>query len=243
MDIWLDTANISEIERWAWLIDGVTTNPSLLSKEGLKFREMVDRITNVVKCPVSVEATSDDADGMIREGREFSKWAPNIIVKIPMTAEGMKAVKALSRDGIKTNVTLVFSVSQAALAAKCGATYVSPFVGRVDDLLRKKAGMAFEKESYFPCGGLLKDGTRCDDSGTLSGVDLVRKILQAYKAYGMSTMVVAASIRNARQAAELMTEGSDVLTIPPAVLEKMFVHPKTDEGIESFRNDWAKVKK
>jgi transaldolase len=185
---------------------------------------------------------SDDAEGMAREGREFAKWAQNIVVKIPMSAEGLKAVRMLSREGIKTNVTLVFTVSQAVIAAKCGATVVSPFAGRVDDHIRKKAGIDSGKSDYFPRNGISKGGSVCDDDGVVSGVDLVARIVKAFREYGLRTRVVSASIRNARQAAELIDAGSDILTVPPHVLEGMLRHPKTDEGIELFKSDWKKVK-
>src|SRR3989337_4335787 len=136
MKFFIDTANIQEIKKaneWG-LVDGVTTNPSLVSKEGRGFKELVKEICSIVDGPISAEAVSLDADGMIKEARELSKIHKNIVVKIPMTAEGLKAVKVVSKEGIKTNVTLVFSPSQALLAAKAGATYVSPFVGRLDDI-------------------------------------------------------------------------------------------------------------
>jgi transaldolase len=238
MEIWLDTASVQEIRKWSWFADGVTTNPSLISGESGGFRETIGNIIKSVKGCISVEVTSEDCEGMVSQAREFSRWAPNIVVKIPMTEEGMKAVKVLCSMGIKTNVTLVFSLPQAMAAAGCGATFVSPFAGRVDDHIRKKAGLSFEKSDYFPM-----EGIGHSDDGTVSGVDLVRRIITAYRNYGMKTRVVAASIRNRRQAAELVSAGADILTVPPEVLADMFRHEKTDEGLEIFRKDWSRVKK
>ncbi len=133
MKLYLDTANVGEIRELAWLIDGVTTNPTLVSREGRPFREVLREICALVRGPVSAEVLSLETDGMVREARELAALAPNVVVKIPMTEAGLKAVQALAREGIKTNVTLVFSANQALLAAKAGATYVSPFVGRIDD--------------------------------------------------------------------------------------------------------------
>lgn len=149
MKIFIDTADISEIKKYLEVIDGVTTNPSLILKSGRNFKEVTNEILKLVDGPVSVEAISLDTDGMIKEGREFSKWSDNVVVKIPMTIEGVKAVKQLSSEGIKTNVTLIFSANQALLAAKAGATYVSPFVGRLDDIGKNGMDVISEIKEIF----------------------------------------------------------------------------------------------
>ena len=214
MKIFIDTANIGEIKKFSemGIIDGVTTNPTLIAREGLKFGELINKIVDIIKGPVSVEVISLDADGMIREARQLSKIASNIVVKIPMLAEGIKAVNILSQEGIKTNVTLVFSANQALLAAKAGATYVSPFIGRLDD--RGHVGM-----------------------------DVVRETLEIFRNYNFKTEVIVASIRHPIHVIEAAKAGAHVATVPPDVLEKMFKHPLTDEGIQRFQNDWKKVEK
>jgi len=214
MKIFIDTANIGEIKKFSemGIIDGVTTNPTLIAREGLKFGELINKIVDIIKGPVSVEVISLDADGMIREARQLSKIASNIVVKIPMLAEGIKAVNILSQEGIKTNVTLVFSANQALLAAKAGATYVSPFIGRLDD--RGHVGM-----------------------------DVVRETLEIFRNYNFKTEVIVASIRHPIHVIEAAKAGAHVATVPPDVLEKMFKHPLTDEGIQRFQNDWKKIEK
>lgn len=212
MKIFIDIANIEIIKKFSemGLIDGVTTNPTLVSREKMKFNTLVNEIVKIVSGPVSVETVSLDVKGMVREARQLSKIASNIVVKIPMTPEGLKAIKILKREGIKTNVTLVFSANQALLAAKAGATYVSPFIGRLDD--RGQVGM-----------------------------DIVREILEIFKNYNFETEVIVASIRHPIHVIEAAKAGAHVATIPPPVLEKMFKHPLTDEGIQRFLEDWKKV--
>ncbi len=212
MKIFIDIANIEIIKKFSEMgvIDGVTTNPTLVSRENMKFNNLVNEIVKIVSGPVSVETVSLDVEGMVREARQLSKIASNIVVKIPMTPEGLKATKILKREGIKTNVTLVFSANQALLAAKAGATYVSPFIGRLDD--RGQVGM-----------------------------NIVREILEIFKNYNFETEVIVASIRHPIHVIEAAKAGAHVATIPPPVLEKMFKHPLTDEGIQRFLEDWKKV--
>jgi transaldolase len=213
MQIFLDTANIDQIRTAAsWgVIDGVTTNPTLVSQEkGKSFQEIIKEIISIVKGPISVEAISLKAEEMIKEAREFSSWAPQIVIKIPLTKEGLKAVKTVSAEKIKTNVTLVFSPNQALLAAKAGATYVSPFIGRLDDVSQ--------------------EGAR--------DLELMVKI---FKKYNFSTQIIAASVRHPIHVVNAALMGCDIATVPFNVLEKMFNHPLTDIGIERFLKDWEKV--
>src|SRR3989304_9845619 len=212
MKIFIDVANVKVIKKFSkmGIIDGVTTNPTLIAKEGTNFNDLVNEIVKIVNGPVSVEGISLDGEGMVTEAKQLSRIAPNVVIKIPMTFEGLKATKILSGEGIKTNVTLVFSANQALLAAKAGATYVSPFIGRLDD--RGHVGM-----------------------------DVVREILEIYKNYSFKTEVIVARIRHPIHVIEAAKAGAHVATIPPDVLEKMFKHPLTDEGIQRFLEDWKKV--
>ncbi|MBQ7371265.1 MAG: fructose-6-phosphate aldolase [Blautia sp.] len=210
MKLFIDTANVEDIRKAneMGVICGVTTNPSLIAKEGRDFKEVVSEITGIVDGPVSgeVKATTVDAQGMIREGREIAAIHPNMIVKIPMTAEGLKAVKVLSSEGIKTNVTLVFSVNQALLAARAGATYVSPFVGRLDDI-------------------------------NMSGIELIRDIAEVFAIHKIKTEIISASIRNTTHVSESALAGANIATVPYKVIEQMTKHPLTDQGIEKFQAD------
>ncbi|GAB6188785.1 fructose-6-phosphate aldolase [Marinitoga arctica] len=212
MKIFLDTANIEEIrtaKNWG-IIDGVTTNPTLVSKEGnIDFETRVKEICEVVKGPVSAEVVSMDYENMVKEARHLASLSEYVVVKIPMTQDGIKAVKTLSSEGIKTNVTLIFSPLQALLAAKAGATYVSPFIGRIDDIGNQ-------------------------------GLDLIEEILQIYYNYDFDTQIIAASVRHPYHVVEVAKMGCDVATIPFGVLQKLFFHPLTDKGIERFNEDWRK---
>ncbi len=214
MKFFIDTANVEEIKKAndMGVICGVTTNPSLIAKEGRDFNEVIREITSIVDGPISgeVKATTEDAEGMIREGREIAKIHPNMVVKIPMTVEGLKATNVLSKEGIKTNVTLIFNVNQAILAANAGATYVSPFLGRLDDI-------------------------------SVRGVDLIREIAQVFEIYGYETEIIAASIRNPIHVTDCALAGADIATIPYKVIEAMTKHPLTDAGIEKFKNDYIAV--
>ena len=218
MKIFIDTANTDEIrEAASWgVLSGVTTNPSLIAKEGKDFKAVVKEITEIADASpsnivsISAEVLSDDAEGMIKEAHELVQIHDVITIKVPMTEEGIKAVSILSKEGIKTNVTLIFSPNQALLAARAGASFVSPFVGRMDDIANDGAG-------------------------------LVAEIAEIFEIYGIETEIIAASIRTPKDVSECAKAGSDIATIPFAVLKKMFKHPLTDKGIQQFKDDWAKV--
>ena len=215
MKFFIDSANVDDIRKAneMGVICGVTTNPSLIAKEGRDFNEVIREITSIVDGPISgeVKATTTDAEGMIAEGRQIAAIHKNMIVKIPMTAEGLKAVKVLSGEGIKTNVTLVFSVNQALLAARAGAAYVSPFLGRLDDINE-------------------------------NGAELIEKIVQAFDLAGdIDTKIIAASIRNALHVTECALAGADIATVPYKILMQMTKHPLTDAGIIKFQNDYRAV--
>lgn len=210
MKIFLDTADIEEIKRAKkiGIIDGVTTNPTLMKKAGVKnIKQTIKDICNIVKGPVSVEAISTNTEEIMKEAEMLAAYSKNIAVKIPVTEYGLEAVKGLSVKGIKTNVTLVFSTNQALLAAKAGADYVSPFVGRLDDIGQ-------------------------------NGMGLVKDILKVYKNYHFKTEVIAASIRNANHVAEAAKIKAHIVTVPYKILEEMFKHELTDKGIEKFLEDY-----
>ena len=214
LEIYIDTADVAQIKKY-WdmgIIDGVTTNPSLIAKSGRNFWEVIDEITNIVKGPISVEALSSSAKDLVEEAKQIVKHGDQIVVKIPMTAEGLKATKQLTELGIKTNVTLVFSAAQGLLAAKAGATYVSIFLGRLDDRGHE-------------------------------GLDVVYELAQIFENYDLPSKIIAASIRHPRHVIESAKAGTDVATIPPDILDKMLVHPLTDEGLRIFAKDWEKVQK
>ena len=211
MKFFIDTANIDEIREASEMgvICGVTTNPSLIAKEGRDFAEAIKEIVQVVDGPVSgeVKATTTDAEGMIAEGRQIAGIHPNMVVKIPMTSEGLKAVKVLSAEGIKTNVTLIFTAAQALLAANAGATYVSPFIGRLDDISE-------------------------------DGMEPVRTIADIFSLYDISTEIIAASVRSPGHVTQAALAGADIATVPYKVIIQMLKHPLTDQGIEKFRKDY-----
>jgi transaldolase len=214
MKFFLDSASLKDIgwARQAGLIDGVTTNPSLLAKQAgdLDPRDVLKEICSLVEGPVSAEVVAVDAAGMLREGRELAKIADHIVVKIPMLEEGMVAVRQLTAEGIRTNVTLCFSSVQCLIAAKAGATYVSPFVGRLDDVGQ-------------------------------DGMDVIREARQIFDNYAIETEILAASMRHPRHVADAAMIGADVATIPPDVLRKLLLHPLTDRGLDQFLSDWAKL--
>ena len=214
MKFFIDTANVEDIKRAndMGVICGVTTNPSLIAKEGRDFKQVIKEITSIVDGPISgeVKATTVDAEGMIREGREIAAIHPNMVVKIPMTVEGLKAVKVLSSEGIKTNVTLIFTANQALLAAEAGASYVSPFLGRLDDINQP-------------------------------GIELVRTIAEIFSIYGYETEIIAASVRNPIHVTDCALAGADIATVPYKVIEQMTKHPLTDQGIEKFQADYKAV--
>ena len=212
MKIFLDTDNLEEIqEASSWgIIDGVTTNPSLVAREkDVDFFGLLKSITHVVPGPVSGEVIGLQADQMIKEGEALAKIAPNMVIKIPMTIEGLKAVSALSKKNIPTNVTLIFSVPQALLAAKSGATYVSPFIGRLDDIGE-------------------------------NGIQLVRDIAEMFKIHNISTEIIAASVRNAEHVTRAALAGAHIATLPFPLLQELTKHNLTDTGIEKFLADWEK---
>ena len=215
MKFFIDTANVEDIRKAndTGVICGVTTNPSLIAKEGRIFEDVIAEIASIVDGPISgeVKATTEDAESMIAEGREIAKIHPNMVVKIPMTIEGLKACKALSREGIKTNVTLIFTANQALLAARAGATYVSPFLGRLDDI-------------------------------SVAGIELVRSISEMFKQYeDIYTQIIAASVRNPIHVNDCAMAGAHIATVPYGVIEQMVKHPLTNEGIEKFKADYKKV--
>ncbi len=213
MKFFIDTANIDEIKEAEamGILDGVTTNPSLIARESGDFKEILTEITKIVDGPISGEVVALDYDGMMKEAKELAAIHENIVVKIPLIKEGIKAVKSLTSMGIKTNVTLCFSPAQAILAAKAGATYISPFVGRLDDI------------SHV-------------------GMDLVEQIAQIYANYEYETEIIVASIRNPLHIIESGLIGADIVTVPLKVIEQLFKHPLTDNGIEKFLADWNKGK-
>lgn len=209
MKLFIDTANTEEIRQANDLgvICGVTTNPSLIAKEGLVFEEVIKEITSIVDGPISAEVVSLEAPKMVEEALELVKIHSNIVIKIPMTTEGLKATKILSSKGIKTNVTLIFSAAQALLAARAGATYVSPFVGRLDDIGQ-------------------------------TGMDLVSDIAEIFDIHGITTEIIAASIRSPLHVIDAAKAGADIATVPYGVILQMTKHPLTDNGIERFMKDW-----
>ena len=214
MKFFIDTANVEDIKKAnnMGIICGVTTNPSLIAKEGRDFNQVIAEIASIVDGPISgeVKATTVDAEGMIAEGREIAKIHKNMVVKIPMTVEGLKATKVLASEGIKCNVTLIFSANQALLAARAGAAYVSPFLGRLDDISQP-------------------------------GIDLIRTIADIFAVHGLDTEIIAASVRNPIHVTDCALAGADIATVPYSVLEQMTKHPLTDQGIEKFKKDYEAV--
>jgi transaldolase len=214
MKFFIDTANIDEISEAASLgiLDGVTTNPTLLAREKGKgdFKDILKRICEIVQGPVSAEVIGHDADAMVEEGRKLAKIDKHIVIKVPLTREGLKAIGRFKREDIKTNATLVFSPTQAILAAKAGASFLSPFVGRLDD------------------------ASHC-------GMDLIRQIVTIYDNYDFETEVIVASVRNPLHVIDAALAGADVVTIPFKVIEQMIRHPLTDAGVKAFLEDWQKL--
>jgi transaldolase len=218
MKFFIDTANLQEIKEAhaIGVLDGVTTNPSLIAKEGIstraEFQSHIEAICELVQAPVSAEVIATDTSAMVAEARTLAKLSPHVVVKIPMTTDGLRAVKQLTEEGIKTNVTLIFSPLQALMAAKAGATYVSPFVGRLDDVAHQ-------------------------------GMDLVNQILEIYSNYLFETEIIVASIRNPLHVLEAAKMGADIATIPLKVIEQLVRHPLTDIGLANFLKDWQKVER
>lgn len=218
MKIFLDTANLESIRKFndMGLLDGITTNPSLMSKEGGNPKDIMEEITKIIKGDVSLEVVSTEYSGMIEEGKRLRQYGENVVVKVPMTPDGLKACKHLTSEGIPVNVTLIFSPNQALLAAKSGAKYVSPFIGRLDDI--GKDGM-----------NLIRD---------------IKKIFDNYKDKDddFKAQILVASIRHPIHVIDAAKIGAHVVTLPPAVLDKMLQHPLTDIGLENFLSDWKKLK-
>ena len=214
MRFFIDTANVDEIRmaNEMGIICGVTTNPSLIAKEGRDFKQVIEEIASIVDGPISgeVKATTTHAEGMIKEGREIAAIHPNMVVKIPMTVEGLKAVKVLNAENIPTNVTLVFSAAQALLAARAGASYVSPFLGRLDDI-------------------------------SMPGINLIEDIMDIFQMHGIETEIIAASVRNPIHVIDCARAGADIATVPYKVLVQMTQHPLTDQGIDKFKKDYLAV--
>ena len=213
MKIFLDTANLESIRKFndMGLLDGITTNPSLMSKEGGNPKDGMAEITKIIKGDVSLEVVSTDHTGMVEEGKRLREYGDHVVVKVPMTPEGLKACKTLSSEGIPVNVTLVFSANQALLAAKSGAKYVSPFIGRLDDIGK-------------------------------DGMNLIKEIKEIFSNYNFGTEILVASIRHPMHVVDAAKIGADVVTLPPAVLDKMLNHPLTDIGLKNFLADWEKLK-
>jgi len=213
MEFFLDTADVDEIrEIAAWgILDGVTTNPSLIKKSGRDFKEVVGEIAGICSGPISAEVTAMDTPGMLQQARQLKAELPsNVIIKIPCTPEGLAATKVLTEEGVDTNVTLIFSASQALMAAKAGATYVSPFIGRIDD-------------------------TGHD------GMNLIAEIMETWEKYDVSTKVLAASIRHPTHVLQCMQLGAHTATMPAKIFRQLMKHPLTDKGLEGFMRDWAEV--
>ncbi|HKZ77640.1 MAG TPA: fructose-6-phosphate aldolase [Pyrinomonadaceae bacterium] len=212
MKFFLDTANLNEIREAAALgiADGVTTNPTLISKEGgVDFKQHIAAICEIVQGPVSAEVTTNEKDEMLRQGREYAKIAPNVVIKCPLTREGLKATRQLSSEGIRVNVTLCFSAAQAILAAKAGASFISPFLGRLDDIGE-------------------------------NGLALLADIVEIYRNYDWETQVLAASLRHPVHVIEAARIGADIATMPFKVIELLFNHPLTEKGQAQFLADWHK---
>ena len=214
MKFFIDTAKVEDIKKASdmGVICGVTTNPSLISKEERVLEEVLREITAIVDGPISgeVKATTTDAEGMIAEGKSIAAIHPNMVVKIPMTAEGLKACKVLAEEGIKVNMTLIFTANQALLAARAGAAYVSPFLGRLDDI-------------------------------SVRGIDLIREISEMFSIADLDTEIIAASVRNPIHVTDCALAGADIATVPYKVIEQMIKHPLTDQGIEKFQADYRAV--
>ena len=214
MKIFLDTANLESIKKFndMGLLDGITTNPSLMSKEGGNPKDGMAGITKIIQGDVSLEVLSTEYSGMVEEGRKLRNYGKNVVVKVPMTPDGLKACKILTSENIPVNVTLIFSSNQAVLAAKAGAKYVSPFIGRLDDIGH-------------------------------DGMQLIKEIKTIFSNYDFKTQILVASVRHPLHVIEAAKIGADVVTLPPAVLDKMLGHPLTEIGLKNFLADWEKLKK
>ena len=263
MKIFIDSADLDEIqEGYDWgVVDGITTNPSLLKKavekrihagEQIDLKAYLTRILEIAgNTPVSLEVTEFTAKGMIEQGKRlhklFNPVAGNVYIKIPVNPafnaednthfDGIMAIRELATDGIPVNSTLIFTPEQALLAAKAGAKFVSPFAGRIDDDLRMNADFKFDKTEYYPAAGMEIEGMVLEDSGIVSGIDLVEQCVQIIEQYGFDTEVLAASLRNPRQVRESALVGAHIATLPLDVIKDMLKHHKTFEGMELFTAD------
>ena len=263
MKIFVDSAELKEIKlAYDWgIADGVTTNPSLMKKAVLSRQnageniDIPNYITQILETadgtPVSLEVTEVSAEGMIRQGKRlyelFNPVKGNVTIKIPVNPafkeedtthfDGFRAVRALAKVGIPVNCTLIFTPEQALLAAKAGARFVSPFAGRVDDFIRGRSGLPFDKSDYYPMEGVEKDGELLHDDGIVSGIDMVAQCVQVLRYFGLETDVLAASLRNPRQVREAALAGADVATLPFDVIKDLLKHHKTFEGMEKFTAD------
>jgi len=266
MKIFVDSADIDEIKQaYEWgVADGVTTNPSLMKKavdklvakgEKVDLKSYLSEILKVAKgTPVSLEVTASDKSGMIEEGKKlfkiFNAVAGNVNIKVPVNPafedgdkthfDGIAVIRELANNKIPINCTLVFTPEQALLAAKAGATFVSPFAGRIDDDIRKKVGKDFDKMAYFPMDGRVEEDKKFQDAGVVSGVDLVAQCVEILEHYNYPTEVLAASIRNPRQARECALVGAHIATLPFSVIENMLKHHKTFDGMKAFTKDIVK---
>jgi transaldolase len=264
MHIYIDTADIDEIkEAFSWgIVDGVTTNPSLIKKAAAKNADQKSDLKDYIKqiletagedCPVSLEVISTTESEMLQEAHSlfetFNPVAENVVIKVPINPKlpdqdldpyaGLKVLTQLDEENIPTNCTLVMTPEQALLAAKAGADYISPFAGRIDDDLRKRAGLSFNKSDYFPAEGLMPEDRDepLHDNGIVSGVHLVLAIVEIFNLYDLGSEIIAASVRNAQQVRELAETGADIATVPFPVIQSMISHPKTEEGMANFCKD------
>lgn len=263
MKIFIDSADLEEIKQaYSWgIIDGVTTNPSLIKAaldkrkakgEQIDLKEYLNELLKVAKgTPVSIEVTETTGEGMLTQGvllyRMFNSVAKNVCIKIPINTstdansekqfEGIYAISELAKRKIPVNCTLVFTPEQALLAAKAGATYISPFAGRIDDYLRTRAQIAYNKEDYYPSEGKEEKNKIMEDNGVISGIDLVAQCVEIIKTHNLQSKVLAASLRNPRQIREAALVGADIGTIPFKVIEQLLKHPKTQEGMKTFMED------
>jgi len=266
MKFFLDSAILSEIEfvYKTGICDGITMNPSLVKKavdqakakgEKMSLEKYIKQALKIAKgTPVSLEVTKLETKGMVEQGKKlFKKFNPvakNVYIKIPVNPsfpgeegkefDGIRAIKELRKAKIPINCTLVFTPEQALAAAKAGANFVSPFAGRIDDLLRKRTGKKFDKTDYFPSNGIEKNGNILDDNGVVSGVDLIAQCVQIFRDYGIESEVLAASLRNARQVRESALVGADIATMPFGVFKELISHPLTESGMVAFDNDTPK---
>lgn len=255
--IFVDSAKLDEIKKVKGygILDGITTNPTLIKKASEEFggniEQYITEILRTVKGSVSLEVIGTTYEQMVEEGeklyKKFNRVGKNVYIKIPVNPcmdaktannfDGIEAIKTLSEKGIPVNCTLIFTPEQALLAAKAGARFVSPFVGRIDDFIRKNNRISFKKDDYFPGEGLKKGNKILEDEGVVSGIDLVKQIREIFDRNGIKTEILAASIRNTRQFREAALAGADIITVPFETIEELTKHAKTFEGMQNFTKD------